>query len=90
LFRPFRDIGDHVAAGERIAVIADPYGDHETDIKASSAGIIIGRANIPAANQGDALFHIAKVDNASQLGAHYDALERQAGAEPMLDEDEII
>jgi predicted deacylase len=90
LFRPFRDIGDHVAAGERIAVVADPYGEHETDIKASNAGIIIGRANIPAVNQGDALFHIAKVDNASQLGEHYSHLERQLGAEPMLDEDEII
>jgi hypothetical protein len=30
------------------------------------------------------------VDNASQLGAHYDALERRLGAEQLLDEDEII
>jgi hypothetical protein len=90
LFRPFRDIGDHVTAGERIGVVADPYGEHETDHKAVSSGIIIGRANIPAVNQGDALFHIAKVDNASQLGEHYSQLERQLGAEPMLDEDEII
>jgi predicted deacylase len=90
LFRPFRDIGDHIAAGERLAVIADPYGDHETELRASFAGIIIGRANIPAVNQGDALFHIAKVENASQLGEHYDALERRIGAETMLDEDEII
>jgi predicted deacylase len=90
LFRPFRDIGDHVRLGDRIGVVADPYGDHETDILASCAGIIIGRANIPAVNQGDALFHIAKVDNASQLGAHYDALERRLGAEQLLDEDEII
>jgi hypothetical protein len=90
LFRPFRDIGDHVRAGDRIGVVADPYGEHETEIKASSSGIIIGRANIPAVNQGDALFHIAKVENASQLGEHYSALERQLGAETMLDEDEII
>jgi hypothetical protein len=60
------------------------------DVRANTAGIIIGRANIPAVNQGDALFHIAKVEGASQLGAHYDVLERQAGADTMLDEDEII
>ena len=90
LFRPFRDIGDHVAGGERIGLIADPYGERETDIRAGAAGIIIGRANIPAVNQGDALFHVAKVDNASQLGEHYDSLERRLGTEPMLDEDEII
>ena len=90
LFRPFRDTGDHVAAGDRIGVVADPYGEHETDIRASCSGIIIGRANIPAVNQGDALFHIAKVDNASKLGAHYEELERKLGVEMMLDEDEII
>jgi predicted deacylase len=90
LFRPFRAIGDHVAAGERIGVVADPYGEGEADLLASCAGIIIGRANIPAINQGDALFHIAKVENASRLGAHYDRLERELASETMLDEDEII
>jgi uncharacterized protein len=90
LFRPYRDIGEKVDFDERIGIVASPYGDKEVELKASSAGIIIGRANIPAVNQGDALFHIAKVENATQLGAHYDTLERQLGAEPMLDEDEII
>jgi hypothetical protein len=90
LFRPFKDIGDHVKSGERIGLVADPYGERETDVKASTAGIIIGRANIPAINQGDALFHIAKVENASKLGEHIDTLERRLAAEPMLDEDEII
>jgi predicted deacylase len=90
LFRPFRGIGDHVKSGDRIGVVADPYGERETEVRASGGGIIIGRANIPAVNQGDALFHIAKVDNASLLGEHYDSLERKLGAEPMLDEDEII
>jgi hypothetical protein len=84
LFRPFRSVGDHVKAGQVIGLVADPYGEHETDIKASCAGIIIGRANIPAINQGDALFHIAKVEDAATIGEHLDTLER------MLDEDEII
>lgn len=90
LFRPFKQVGDHVEAGERIGLIADPYGERETELKASTSGIIIGRANIPAINQGDALFHIAKVENASELGEQYDSLERRLGAEQMLDEDEII
>ncbi len=89
LFRPFRDIGDHVSSGDLIGVIADPFGEHETDVKASSTGIVIGRANNPAINQGDALFHIAKVENAPEIGQHYENLERQL-AEPILDEDEII
>lgn len=90
LFRPYKDIGDHVAAGEKIGTVADPYGESETDLEASCAGIIIGRANIPAINQGEALFHIARVDNASKLGEHYDRLERELDTERMLDEDEIL
>jgi len=90
LFRPYREIGDHVVAGERIGIVADPYGESESDLKASCAGIVIGRANIPAINQGDALFHIARVENASQLGEHYDRLEKEFDTERMLDEDEIL
>jgi len=89
MFRPFRDIGAHVAAGERIGVVADPFGEREFDVKSSLDGLIIGRANIPAINQGDALFHIANVENASRLGAHYSDLERTLDASPP-DEDEII
>lgn len=90
LFRPFLDIGDHVKAGDRIGLIADPYGEREIEIRASCSGMIIGRANIPAVNQGDALFHIAEVENASGIGEHYETLERHLDAEQMLDEDEII
>src|SRR3546814_14485659 len=52
IFRPFKGIGDHVDAGERIGVVADPYGEGETDVVASLAGIVIGRAKVPAANRG--------------------------------------
>lgn len=84
LFRAFREIGAHVLAGEVIGSIADPFGRHETELRASITGIVIGRANIPAINQGDALFHIAKVEDPSKVGEHFDRLEQ------LLDEDEII
>jgi uncharacterized protein len=90
IFRPFKEIGAHIAAGERIGIVADPYGEKETDVTASLAGIVIGRVNNPAVNQGDALFHIAHVENASQLGAHYERLERELDTERLLDEDEIL
>ena len=84
LFRPFREIGAHVKAGEAIGSIADPFGRYETELKASITGIVIGRANNPAINQGDALFHIAKVADPSKVGKQFDRLEQ------LLDEDEII
>ena len=90
LFRPYRDVGTHVEAGERIGVVTDPYGERETDLKASITGLIIGRANIPAVNQGDALFHIAKIENANEIGEHYSTLERAVESDRLLDEDEIL
>jgi predicted deacylase len=90
LFRPFRNIGDHVK-GRRShrrdrRSLWRAADRHQGELR----GMIIGRANIPAVNQGDALFHIARVENASEIGEHYETLERQMGAEQMLDEDEII
>ncbi len=73
-----------MVAGQKLGVVADPYGETETPLLASCDGLIIGRANIPSVNQGDALFHIARIDDAAKLGAHYDTLEK------MLDEDEIL
>jgi predicted deacylase len=84
LFRPYKQIGDEVAGGEVIGIIADPYGERQTELKAGFSGIVIGRANIPAVNQGDALFHIAKVSDPGRLDRDVDRLER------ILDEDEIL
>jgi len=37
----------------------DPLGIEETEVRAPSAGVIIGRSNLPLVYAGDALFHIA-------------------------------
>jgi uncharacterized protein len=52
-------LGTRVKAGEVIAKISDPFGIHLIKVKASRAGIIIGKAELPLINEGDALFHIA-------------------------------
>jgi uncharacterized protein len=90
LFRPFRDIGDHVSSGERIGIVADPFGESETAMTAPFEGLIIGRATNPAVNQGDALFHIARLEEAADVGKVYDSIERRLSTEPLLDEDEIL
>lgn len=90
LFRAFKTIGDHVAAGDRIGAIGDPYGAADGDICPLIEGIVIGRTNLPAVNQGDALFHIAAVEDSDGLQQRYGMLERQLDADRMLDEDEIL
>lgn len=59
LFTPLIALGKAVQEGDVLGFIADPLGDYEEEIKASSGGILIGRTNEGQADEGDALFHIA-------------------------------
>ncbi|MEE4278870.1 MAG: succinylglutamate desuccinylase/aspartoacylase family protein [Halieaceae bacterium] len=69
-------MGARVGAGQRLARLADAIGDNEVEVKSPTAGIIIGRTNNPVVNGGDALFHIASVEN----GAHAErAIEQFQG-----------
>ncbi len=56
-------LGRRVREGECIGIIASPIGDTQTDVHSTTDGIVIGRTNIPVVNQGDALFHVARVAN---------------------------
>ena len=63
IFITIKHLGDHVEKGDRLGFITNPFGDHETDIIASHGGIIIGHSILPLANEGDALFHIARPED---------------------------
>lgn len=54
-----KDLGDSVQKNEPLATIGGPFGEIFDTVKAPKAGIIIGKQNIPLAQEGDALFHIA-------------------------------
>lgn len=53
--------GSKIDEGQELGTIADPFGDLEIPVIAGDGGILIGRTNLPAVNQGDGLFHIARV-----------------------------
>jgi predicted deacylase len=89
LLRSFRAIGSQVEAGESLGAIADPFGEAETNVLASRAGIVVGRTNLPVVNEGDGLFHIAE-SSRQGLGTAVDAIVSQLETDPILDEDEII
>lgn len=55
-------LGERVKVEQVLGMIADPYGQAEIPVVANEAGIVIGRTNLPPVNEGDALFHIARVD----------------------------
>ncbi|MDH3661941.1 MAG: succinylglutamate desuccinylase/aspartoacylase family protein [Alphaproteobacteria bacterium] len=62
--------GSKIETNGVLGTIADPFGYQEETVTAGDGGILIGRTNLPAVNQGDGLFHIARVvdpDRAEQV-----------------------
>jgi uncharacterized protein len=89
IFRTTKQIGNAVSAGEVIGVVANPYEDSESEVRATHRGIIVGRTTLPIVNMGDALFHIAWSDEFHAVKDKADAAARDA-SDPLMDEDEII
>ena len=66
VMRSLAVLGAKVAAGERLALIGDPFGDHEEAVVSPVAGIVIGRSRVPLVHEGEAVFHIAKFAQPSE------------------------
>ena len=46
--------------------------------------------NLPVVNQGDALFHIARVGQVGEAEERIGVIAQELGDDPLFDEDEII
>ena len=90
LLRTFKSEGDTVQEGDVLAVVSDPFGEVEVDIVATLPGVIVGRAMLPIVNEGDALFHIARLSGEDDAGIKMNAISTQLEDDPLFDEDEII
>lgn len=53
------DLGDQVVKGDVLAEIGSPYGEVLGEVIANKSGVIIGKQNIPLAQEGEAMYHIA-------------------------------
>ena len=89
LLRAQKKVGQTVLKGDLLGVISDPFGNTESEVRAQSDGLIIGRANLPVVNQGDALFHIAALPKSVLSDADFETPDEAFDNEPLLDEDEI-
>ncbi|MEM7074337.1 MAG: succinylglutamate desuccinylase/aspartoacylase family protein [Pseudomonadota bacterium] len=87
LFRGFVAIGDAVEPGSVLGVVTDPLGETDNEIMCDLEGIVIGRSNMPAVYEGEALFHVAETPRAKTAAEHVAAA---MDAAPLFDEDEII
>lgn len=62
ILRPKVRLGARVAKGQVLGKVADPFGETEGEILSMADGIVIGMSRLPLANEGEALFHIARFD----------------------------
>lgn len=60
--RTAKKLGAFVQQGDLLGVISDPFGHRKFGVYASKAGIIIGAVTMPLVNRGNALFHIATME----------------------------
>ena len=90
ILRAYIGLGESVAADELLAVVSDAFGEHEARVTAQEPGIVIGRTNLPVVNQGDALFHIATVEDHEISGGRIERLEREIEQDPFFGEEDIV
>ena len=58
------EIGETVVEREEMGAIIDVFGKRLATIRASRSGLVIGRTLYPLVNKGDALVHVASLDEA--------------------------
>jgi uncharacterized protein len=91
VLRPQAALGDVVRTGQVIGIVGDPLSENETPIESPAAGVVIGRLNLPLVHEGDAAFHIARVDDPDAVARALDrmhertaAMERGPSGEPPI------
>ena len=70
--RMMKKLGSFVQPGELVGVISDPYGDRQIPIAPASPGIIICVATMPLVNRGNAVVHLATLEDMA-LGSGADS-----------------
>ncbi len=60
ILRTLIPLGSLVEKDTLLAVIADPFGEGEEEVRAQHKGIVIGRTQLPLVHQGEAVYHLAQ------------------------------
>lgn len=68
-------LGGLVEKDQLMGVIADPLGENELEIRAPFDGFIIGRSNLPLMHEGEAVFHLAKLEKPDDAEARLETFK---------------
>jgi predicted deacylase len=88
ILRTVTGLGQRVRRDDLLGTIGDPFGEDQAAVRAPTGGVVIGRVMLPLVNEGDALFHLARFEDASEVAAQVEAFQTEAH-EPLglLDEE---
>lgn len=90
ILRPFKALGQPVEENELIAIVSDPLGRVNEELRTRRAGLIIGRSNLPIVNRGDAIFHVACFESLDDTENVVTAVEFEADNDPLFNGMEIV
>ncbi|HUR41505.1 MAG TPA: succinylglutamate desuccinylase/aspartoacylase family protein [Verrucomicrobiae bacterium] len=77
-------LGDVVQGGQVIGIVGDPLSENETPIVSPATGVVIGRLNLPLVHEGDATFHIARVNEPEIVAEEMERMRERISARPGL------
>ncbi|MFG6666324.1 succinylglutamate desuccinylase/aspartoacylase family protein [Halomonas sp. HNIBRBA4712] len=83
ILRPKVRLGARVAKGEVLGRVSDPFGNDEGDVISMADGIVIGMSRLPLANEGEALYHIARFDEIEEAETAIESF--QSSLDPVTD-----
>ena len=76
--------GKQVAKNDVLGVIADPFGQNEVEVLASTDGIVIGKTNLPLVHEGEGLFHLARHEGKQVIARWLDEFDPETDYESGL------
>ena len=65
--------------GDLLGVVADPFGEAETEVTSSATGVVIGRSRLPLVHEGEALYHVARFDAVEEAAENVDRFQGALG-----------
>lgn len=83
-------LGATIDRKQELGQITDPLGESAEPIRSPVEGILIGRANLPLVNEGDALFHIATFDALESVAEGLDAFHEDLEVDPLEETSPIV
>jgi len=88
ILRTLVPLGTRVEKGRLLALIADPFGDAEIEVRAQHEGIVIGRSQLPLVHEGEALYHLAQFKSAGRAARSVEVFHDMTNPEPAAYDDE--